>query len=268
MKTILPPISILHISDFHVLPTTGETLLGIDTEYYFKRILKAAHERHGKFDLIVASGDLAQQPCVDSYQRIHKVFSKYDTKTICLPGNHDDYALMTWLLNKDKVSCEKQLLLENWQIICLNSKKPNDAGGKLTALELDFLEKTLKKKQRPHVMVVVHHHCIPSESEWLDTMLIENSREFLDCLKDYSEVKLIVTGHIHQSRESSQQGLTILSTPSTCFQFKPKCKNFTLDSVMPGYRVIELSTEGAIKTNVHRLSGDQNELENNQNGYH
>ncbi len=260
--------SILHITDLHVLPKTGDTLLGIDTEDYFKRVLAAAHEHYGKFDLILASGDLAQQPCIASYQRIHKIFSHYQTKTVCFPGNHDDYSLMTWLLNKDRISCDKQTIFKNWQIICLNSKKPNDAGGKLASHEIDFLKICLKQNTKPNLMISVHHHCIPSNSEWLDTMLIENSVEFFECLSPYPEVKLVVTGHIHQAMESQRQKLTLLSTPSTCFQFKPNCKDFTLDSIMPGYRVIQLFDDGQFKSQVHRLPGIQGELENCHNGYH
>ena len=267
MTTENLPICILQVSDLHILPKRGDTLLGIDTEYYFRKVLTSAYERYGKFDLILASGDLAQQPCVASYQRIHKIFSHYQTKTVCFPGNHDDYSLMSWLLNKDLISCDKQTALGDWQIICLNSKKTNDPGGNLAAQELDFLKIALKSNQKPYVMLSVHHHCIPCESEWLDTMLIENSMELFECLNPFPEVKLIVTGHVHQVIETQQQGINILTTPSTCFQFKPKCRDFTLDSINPGYRVIQLFPDGRFKTQVHRLSGKQDELEDCQSGY-
>ena len=98
-------------------------------------------------------------------------------------------------------------------------------------------------------------------------MLIENSPELFDCLRPYPQVKLMVTGHLHQAIEIQQQGIEILTTPSTCFQFKPHCKNFTLDSLNPGYRVIQLFPDGRFKTQVHRLSGKQDELEDCQRGY-
>ncbi len=267
MNTKNLPICILQVSDLHVLPKTDDTLLGIETEYYFKKVLASAYERYGEFDLILATGDLAQQPCVSSYQRIHKIFSHYQTKTVCFPGNHDDYSLMSWLLNKDLVCCDKQTLLGDWQIICLNSQKPNEPGGNLAAQEINFLKRALKSNKKPYIMVSVHHHCLPCESEWLDTMLIENSVEFFECLTAYPNVKLVVTGHVHQTIETQQQGIDVLTTPSTCFQFKPKCRNFTLDSINPGYRIIQLFPDGTFKTQVHRLPGKQDELENHQNGY-
>ncbi len=267
MNTSAEPFSILQISDLHVLPETGDTLLGVDTEHYFRSVIAAAHQRYGHFDLILASGDLTQQPCVASYQRVHKIFSEYDTPTVCLPGNHDDYSLMQWLLNKGNISCNKQTLLAHWQIICLNTQKPNDPGGRLTKEELAFLKDCLEQNTRPHVMVAQHHHCVPSESEWLDTMLVENSADLFDCLNPYPEVKLISTGHVHQAMSKRKQGIKIISSPSTCFQFKPKSKDFALDTIAPGYRFLQLHADGSIQTKVHRLTVQQPELHRTSGGY-
>ena len=267
MNTSTEPFSILQISDLHILPKTGDTLLGIDTEYYFREVLEMAYDDYGKFDLILASGDLAQQPCIASYQRIYDIFSQRNTKTVCFAGNHDDYSLMEWLLNKHNLSCDKQTLLDKWQIICLNSQKPNEAGGLLAKEELDFLEESLKQSSKPYALVSMHHHCIPTDSEWLDTMIIENSYQLFECLDRYPSVKAIVTGHVHQVVDTHRKGIRILSVPSTCFQFKPKCRNFTLDSIGPGYRIIQLHDEGEISTKIHRLVVNQNELQMTSGGY-
>lgn len=267
MNTATKPLSILQISDLHVLPKAGDTLLGIDTEYYFKQVLEMAYADYGNFDLILASGDLVQQPCVASYQRVYDIFSTRKTKTICFPGNHDDYSLMEWLLNKNNLSCEKHILFDKWQIICLNSQIPNEAGGFLADEELDFLENSLKQSSKPYAIVAMHHHCIPTDSEWLDTMLIENSQQLFDCLEQFPKVKAVITGHVHQEVDTNRKNIRILSIPSTCFQFKPKCKNFTLDKIAPGYRFIQLHDNGEIMTKVHRLSVIQDELQMTSGGY-
>jgi Icc protein len=55
--------------------------------------------------------------------------------------------------------------------------------------------------------------------------------------------------------------------PSTCFQFKPKCKDFTLDEIAPGYRVLQLYPNGHIETQVHRLPVALDELHTDSEGY-
>jgi hypothetical protein len=47
----------------------------------------------------------------------------------------------------------------------------------------------------------------------------------------------------------------MLATPSTCVQFKPHCANFTLDTIAPGWRWLELHADGTLTTEVCRLTG-------------
>ena len=66
----MAPLSILQITDLHILPDLDETFLGINTAHYFHAILELAFEKHHHFDFILLTGDLAQHPCPASYQRI------------------------------------------------------------------------------------------------------------------------------------------------------------------------------------------------------
>jgi Icc protein len=267
MTHSVKPVSILQISDLHVLPHSNDKLLGVATEYYFKLALQHAVERYGQFDLILVSGDLAQDPCLKSYQRIYETLNHYQTKTVCLAGNHDDWSLMQQVLNKGYVSCERQVLFEHWQLINLNSQKLTDPGGFLEDTELDFLAECLATQRERHTIIALHHHCTPSHSVWLDTMQITNSDEFFNHLADHPQVKVITTGHIHQLLETQAQGITILGAPSTCFQFKPKCKDFTLDNIAPGYRVFQLYPDGQVKTEIQRLPVALAELHTDSEGY-
>lgn len=261
------PISILQISDLHVLPHRNDKLLGVATEYYFKQALQHAFEQYQAFDLILVSGDLAQDPCLDSYQRIYEILSAYQTKTVCLPGNHDDWPLMQKVLNAGCVSCEKRLLCGEWQLINLNSQKLTDPGGYLQQTELDFLVESLSSEPERPTLIAVHHNCTPSYSAWLDTMIISNAPDFFAILKNYPQVKAITTGHIHQLLETQHQGILIFGVPSTCFQFKPNCKDFTLDTIAPGYRVLQLYPDGQMTTQVHRLPFAIAELHTDSAGY-
>lgn len=261
------PVSILQISDLHVLPYSSDKLLGVATEHYFKQAIQHAFKQYDHFDLILVSGDLAQDPCLSSYQRIYDILAYYQTKTVCLAGNHDNWPLMQQVLNRNNISCDRQVLFEHWQLINLNSQKLTDPGGFLEQTELDFLRDCLANEPERHSIIAVHHHCTPSYSAWLDTMIITNSDDFFNCLANYPQVKAITTGHIHQFLETQVHGITVLGVPSTCFQFKPNCKGFTLDSIAPGYRVLQLYPDGKITTQVQRLPVAMTELHTDSEGY-
>jgi 3',5'-cyclic-AMP phosphodiesterase len=263
----MPTLSILQITDLHILPGPDETMLGINTEHYFHAVLELAFTEHHHFDLILLTGDLAQHPCKASYQRILNSLEATNMPCICLPGNHDDYKLMQQIFNTGLVSCRKQVFLGNWQLICLNSQIPGDPGGRLSRQELLFLEDCLISNPDYHALIAVHHHCLETKSPWMDTMMIENSQELLALIKQYPQIKAVTTGHIHQVMDITTGGVRILGTPSTCFQFKPESTALSLDTSTPGYRLINLSDDGRIESGISRLSGQLIGLQMDTQGY-
>ncbi|MGR9051317.1 MAG: 3',5'-cyclic-AMP phosphodiesterase [Gammaproteobacteria bacterium] len=261
------PIRILQISDLHIMPNNGGKMLGINTEHYFHSVLQHAHDFHARYDLILVSGDLVQEPLGSSYRRIREHLATYQTECICLPGNHDEESLMELYLNGGTVNCNKQRMFERWQLICLNSRVPEQAGGYLTTDELAFLESCLENRPDLFTLIAVHHHCVPAQSDWLDTMIIANHPKFFDIIRRFPQIKAITTGHIHQEMDLIQGTVRILTTPSTCFQFLPKSHKFALDTAMPGYRVLELFPNGDLFTHVRRLPGELTELDDSSPGY-
>lgn len=261
------PVIILQISDLHILPMPGEKLLGIDTGYYFSSVLKQALEEHPQPDLILLTGDLAQTSTAPSYRRIAAVLKDIGIPAVCLPGNHDDYELMQEIFCGKDIACNKQTLLSNWHIVCLNSKKPGSPGGHLELEELGRLENYLRTYPHHHTLIAVHHHCCSIDSRWLDTQQIDNSEAFLAILARFPQVRAITHGHIHQEIDMQIGGLQIYSAPSTCFQFRPKSDDFAIDKTAPGYRWFNLFPDGRIESGVSRLPGELHELRVDLQGY-
>lgn len=247
--------SILQLSDLHVLPTPEDRLLGIATEHYFQACLEqAVRLRLGQtFDLILLTGDLAQDPCLASYQRILSALEAYKIPCICLPGNHDDYELMQQVFNSDNINCRKQLLLANWQLISLNSQILGKPDGHLSKKELVFLEQCLSENPNRPALIALHHHCLATQSRWMDTMILDNSQEFLAIIDKYPQAKVIINGHIHQVMDIKTVNLRVLGSPSTCFQFTPESVDFSVNDTASGYRLIDLYEDGRVESEVVRL---------------
>lgn len=260
-------VKILQLTDLHILARVGDTMLGIDTEYYFRRTLDQAHADHGQFDLILLTGDLAQDPCAESYRRIRRHLQGYHTPCLCLPGNHDDLALMREWLVGEWISCDRQRSLGNWSIVCLNSQKPESPVGNLADEELETLERILQADGERPTLLAMHHPCIASGSQWLDTMRIENSDAFIALLKRFPQVKAVVCGHLHQPLDVKFDEISMLVTPSTCFQFTPNTEKFSIDQCSPGYRMIELGEAGQIQSRCYRIPEPLTELIRTADGY-
>jgi Icc protein len=262
-----PCLSLLQLTDLHILSTPEDKLLGIKTEQYFHAILAHAFKHRTHYDVMLLSGDLAQSPNIESYQRILKKVETTHLPTLCLPGNHDNYVLMQQIFNTSQVSCCKQTIFGKWQIITLNSQVIGSEKGRLEQTELDFLETCLNERSDLLTLIAVHHNCLPTNSAWLDTMTIENSDEFLELVARYPNVKVITNGHIHQEMDKKFGDISVFGTPSTCFQFALNSHDFKMDRTPPGYRIIDLYDDGAVETSVHRLNVTMAELELNSEGY-
>jgi len=246
-------LTILQISDLHILAEQGKTMSGVETEQSFLNLLDHIHQTYNKIDLLLVTGDLAQDPCQPCYQRIYQAFKQYHTRTICLPGNHDDFTLMKHIFADNQVNCNKLIQFKHWQIISLNSKKVGATGGHLAHSELTYLTNTLEENPDLNTLIAVHHHPVPTHSEWMDTMIIENSDVLFSLIKDHPQVKAISCGHIHQELEEIKDNKLILGTPSTCFQFKPLSEGYAVDKNKPGYRVFSLHSNGQFESKVHRF---------------
>ncbi|MGR9014910.1 MAG: 3',5'-cyclic-AMP phosphodiesterase [Gammaproteobacteria bacterium] len=264
-------ISILQLSDLHILATSEDKMLGINTEHYFHACLEQAIRRRSiakqHFDLILLTGDLAQDPCLESYGRILAKLEAYNTPCICLPGNHDDYGLMQQVFNTDSINCRKQLLLDSWQVLSLNSQIPGNPGGRLSNEELEFLESCLSGNPDRHALIAIHHHCLETKSSWMDTMIIENRHELWAIVDKYPQVKAITTGHIHQILDIKTARLRVLGSPSTCFQFVPGSTEFAVIDKTPGYRLLDLYADGRVESEVIRLAEPLLGLQTNLHGY-
>ena len=259
-------LTILQLSDLHILEKSQDTMLGINTEHYFHKVLKHAMQQHLKYDFVLLSGDLAQTPCLATYQRILAALEEYNLAGSCLNGNHDDYALMQSVFNAN-IHCQRQTCFEKWQIIMLNSQIIGSDKGRLAESELRFLKTCLEEKPDLFTLIATHHHCLPTGCEWLDTMQIENSTDFLKIVSAHSNARIITTGHIHQEMDEQVGSTRIFGTPSTCFQFRVNSTQFAMDRTPPGYRILTLYHDGKVDSKVHRLPAPLYELELSKSNY-
>jgi len=246
------PIKILQFSDLHLLARPSDTLIGINTDASFRSIVHAARQSIWPPDLILLTGDLAQDAEIATYERLWHHLDALELACYCLPGNHDK-PIMHQVLNSNKIACTTRIDTGNWQIICLDSTIQNAEGGFLSESALQNLKSYLDQFPSKNALIALHHHPIPIDCAWLDTMVLKNSDELFSLLCNYPRVKAIICGHIHQEIDYMHQNIRLLGTPSTCFQFKPHTTEFTLDNRSAGFRSLKLYPNGSIETWVERL---------------
>ena len=261
------PIRIVQITDFHLLADPRRTMMGINTEQSFLAVLDLACRSHEDFDIFLMTGDLAQDPTPGTYGRLRDWLAVLPGPFYCLPGNHDESELIRQNLADKHIAYQSQIVLDTWQIICLDSTLPNDPGGYLAKGQMDLLEAKLSERPDLFALICLHHSPAPTGAEWLDTMMLSNREDLFALVKRFPKAKAIVYGHIHQAMDVESDGLRLLGCPSTCFQFRPDSVDFALDFLPQGYRWLELHPDGSIKTGVVRLNAVPEGLDMASGGY-
>lgn len=248
-------IRILQITDPHLFADPNGTLLGVNTAQSFQAVIDAILESGFNYDFILATGDLTQDHNSDSYFRFAEMMHALTKPVFWVEGNHDLSEMKEILSPHPHIRSEKHILAgDNWQLFLLNSQVFGLPHGNLNPYQLEWLNYKLGgDNAKKNTMIVMHHNILPTHSSWLDQHSLRSLRELEDVLSPYKNVKAIVHGHIHQEVDDLWNGIRVLSTPSTCIQFKPNSNRFTLDMLAPGWREITLHPNGEITTQVKRL---------------
>ena len=248
------PIHLIQITDLHLREIPGDILQsGVNTDETLIAVLKQIAASNRQPDLLVATGDLVQQPVAAVYQRLQRYFSMLDCAAYTLCGNHDDSEMATRLLDHGNVNYCGDLLLEKWHLIFLDSSQPGRVEGELSASELLRLELLLQHAAAQHAMIFLHHPPLKIDSQWMDRIRLKNSDALFDVIDHYPQVRAVVFGHIHQQFESTRGEIRMIGTPATSIQFKPGTSQMVLDALPPAYRSFELHDDGVFDTFIVEL---------------
>lgn len=243
-------LRILHITDPHLHAERTGRLRGVATDDTLVRCLDHAFATGRRPDAVLATGDLVQDESRAGYERFRELLGGRGVPVYCLPGNHDDPAVMRDVLRTTPFQYCGVARHGPWTLILLDTFARGDDGGRLAAAELERLDRVLAEDPAGHCLVALHHHPVPMGSAWLDSVPLRNATEFLAVCDRHPRLRAVVWGHVHQASDGQRGTVRLLSTPSTCAQFRPRAARFTLDDLPPAYRWLELRADGTIDTSA------------------
>lgn len=257
-------LMVVQITDAHLQADPQARLLGVDTDCSLRGVLGHLSARELRVDLVLATGDIAQDGSIESYQRFLKLAGKIPAPLRGLPGNHDNSENLraAWGSRVQPV-----LDIGRWRIIMLDSTVPGSNDGHLAQDQLALLATEAAQAGDRHVLVAMHHHPVAMQCDWLDTTIINNARELFECVGNLPAVRGLLWGHVHQEFDAihcypphgpgvaAHRHLRLLASPSTCVQFVPRSHAFKLDTAAPAYRWLKLHADGVIESGVQYVPG-------------
>ena len=247
-------VRLLHLTDPHLFGDESGEIYDVKTSLSLRCVLQQARSDNPVLpDAILVTGDIADDCSSEAYTHLRNQLQGWGVPVLCLPGNHDEPALMARLLGSDGFQYCGRAEFGDWALVLLDSHLPREPSGRVAAPELERLAAELRQAAERHVLVCLHHPPVPIGSAWLDAVGLQNGAEVLHVLDRFSNVRVVLAGHVHQAFDTQAGRLRILTTPSTCAQFTPDTEDCKMDLRPPGYRWIELRADGSIRTEVSWL---------------
>ena len=259
-------IEILHITDCHLSASPDADLLGVNTRDSFEAVLNRTKADQIEPNLLLLTGDLAQDGSKTAYQVLKQQLKNYKCPAYWFPGNHDNRLNMRAAVGNGS-ELEKIVRIGSWQIVLLDSLVEGKVHGRLAQPELNCLEQALNERPELHTLVCLHHHPVSINSHWLDQIGLHNRDAFWSVIDQASNVKAVLWGHIHQQIDECRGNIKLMASPSTCIQFLPESDDFAVENIAPGYRRLKLFPDGSIETSVTRADAFEFKVDMASSGY-
>lgn len=261
-------VRVVQLTDTHLCETRGATLLGMDTDHSLQAVIDLVHKERSTVDLLLGTGDLSDRGAREAYDRLQDYFDLFSCDSFWLPGNHDNRQKMEAAASTPTRLC-REIRTRHWQVLLLDSQVPGEVGGELGDQELALLDGALQSAQDEglHSLICLHHQPVAIGSNWLDEQMVSDADDFFVVLDRYPGVRGVLWGHVHQEVDRDRAGVRLMASPSTCVQFAPGNANFKADDLPPGYRWLDLHSDGRIETDVSRVWNVEFTVELDSRGY-
>lgn len=205
---------IVHLSDTHLDADDGPNQWGVNASDSLRAIL---HDlRHVKdVDLVVVSGDVADDGSVAAYERARSLIGAFAAPhrapVLYSTGNHDERGAFTQVLGHGHLGTAGTTavvptfpddiaavsVVAGRRFVTLDSLVTGKGYGLLSRPQLEWLSELLSRPAEHGTTLVFHHPPITLDVEVQHSLGLQDVEELVTVI-DHSDVDLVLCGHFHQ----------------------------------------------------------------------
>ena len=252
-------LRLVQITDIHLQSEPGAMLYGVDTGVTLSRIIEAVSELSPAPDLIVATGDLAEDGSQATYRRLRETLLSAGIPVYVLAGNHDDIAEMHRTLAGGNIHFKGMETIGDWAFMFVNSKVEGESFGLIDQQEWMALETNLQSAGDKSVVLALHHSPMPICSA--TGCQLRNAEELTNLAESHAAIKAVIGGHTHTAAEQKHSTHIQYTSPSGFAQVlhdQPHDPNVEqvfwrshrIQDSTQGFRILDLLPGGEIRSEV------------------
>jgi len=243
---------VVQLTDLHLRARLTSEVRGVSVWATLRAALAEAARQAP--DLMVLTGDLADDATQYSYRELREVLHGWVDRVRVLPGDHDDRDILcsTFGLGRSGRTLGFSDRLGGWHLIGVDTVTPRRAKACFGKDQLDWIAAELADGNEP-VLMFMHHPPVSLNTWWLDRDIAADVGEFHKILGRTDRVRAVVCGHAHHDVVKRIANSDVIITPSTAYQFRLRSLwPSQLVRDRPGLRVFDLSND-TFATRVVRL---------------
>jgi 3',5'-cyclic AMP phosphodiesterase CpdA len=246
---------IVQLSDPHI----GATWIDADPAAGLAAAVEVVLGLDLRPDALLLSGDLAESAADSEYELVRELTAPIAAPVWPVAGNHDDRDALRrhfGLPGEGREPLQYAADLGPLRLVVLDSTVPGHDHGALAPGALAWLEDELRAAPETPTLLAIHHpplvSGIPAEDA---TGLSDGERDALHrVLEEHSQVRRIVSGHMHRTIAGDLGGRPVLVAPSTYVGFRLDLwsNELRIEAATTGFAVHAL-VDGHLVSHVHHL---------------
>jgi len=213
------------LSDLHIVPE-GRLSHGLDTFDRLTQAVRYVNDVHADAAFVICAGDLADHGEPAAYTRFATAISALTPPTYLTLGNHDNRPVFLDAMPEQMADPETGCLdhvidAQGYRVLVLDTSEPDLPGaGRLSTVQLTWLAGRLAEAPTTPVVIVLHHNIAPFGVQ-TDAIILENAADFADVVNRHSDVRQIISGHVHMSTSGVYRGLPFCTLSGAHYDIEP-----------------------------------------------
>jgi 3',5'-cyclic AMP phosphodiesterase CpdA len=214
---------LIHISDTHLVTEDSLYNSSSNPTLYLEKMMNAIAKSGVNPDAIIFTGDLADMGDTSAYKALMSVVDpiveRLGTHVIWSMGNHDNrFNFREQVLRVSPTFEEVDLVhwVDGLRVIVLDTSVVGAHYGDITPRQLAWLKSELAMPAPEGTILAMHHPPVPSALR-LATLVELRGQKALEEVLRGSDVRTILSGHLHYSSFSTFAGIPVSVATSSCY---------------------------------------------------
>jgi 3',5'-cyclic-AMP phosphodiesterase len=225
-------LKIAQLSDIHI-GNVNQLAPGIDTKANFLKVMRDV--KYENPALVVITGDLGLP---EYHGWLKETLEQNGSPYYFALGNHDRLKLLLKYFDL-KGRYKNNKLYYKIKIQGLSLYFLDSSSAKISINQLKWLKEECAQ-DKDEALLFLHYPAVKNQSVFMDKFYpLKYSGKVLSVIQEISSLNHIFCGHYHTEKTVETEGKYFYLTPSTWFQIDRQSLKLKIESLVPGYRIIE-----------------------------